>query len=166
MQHDLTFRPASSNDDDFLIKVYASTRAEELAGLPWDANQKDSFIRMQFLAQQQDYRRRFPEGDHQLLLVNGEPAGRAYLARSEKEIRILDIALLPEYRNRGIGTGIIKGLLDEARRIRKPVRVYVERFNPALGLFERLGFLKTADIDSHFLLEWRAALDSIIAEGD
>ena len=149
----LTVRPVSSEDDDFLLKVYASTRSEEVAGLPWDADQKDSFMRMQFAAQQQDYKRRFPDGDHQLLLIDGEPAGRVYLARSEKELRILDIALVPENRNKGIGTRIIKDLLDEATRTQKPVRVYVEQLNPAMRLFERLGFSKTEDIGSHFLLE-------------
>ena len=167
MQHVLTQRPVSSNDDDFLIKVYASTRADEMAGLPWDADQKDSFIRMQFTAQQQDYKRRFPDGDHQLLLVDAEPAGRVYLARSEKEIRILDIALLPGYRNKGIGTRLIKGLLDEATRTQRPVRVYVEQYNPAMRLFERLGFSKAEDIGSHFLLEWQAAkVDRFTAESD
>ena len=158
MQNNLTRRPVSSDDEDFLIEVYASTRAEEVAGLPWDANQRDGFMRMQFAAQQQDYQRRFPDGDHRLMLVDGRPAGRVYLARSENEIRILDIALAPEHRNKGIGTRIIKDLLTEASQSRKPVRVYVEQFNPALALFERLGFSRAEDIGTHFLLEWRARL--------
>jgi ribosomal protein S18 acetylase RimI-like enzyme len=158
MQNDLTLRPVTSDDEDFLIGVYAGTRAEEVAGLPWDANQRDSFMRMQFAAQQQDYQRRFPDSDHRLLLLDGRRAGRVYLARSENEIRILDIALVPEHRNKGIGTRIIKDLLTESSQSRKPVRVYVEQFNPALGLFERLGFSRAEDIGTHFLLEWRARL--------
>ena len=158
MRNDWTLRPVSSDDEAFLIEVYASTRAEEVAGLPWDANQRDSFMRMQFAAQQQDYQRRFPDSDHRLLLLDGRPAGRVYLARSENEIRILDIALLPEHRNKGIGTRIIKDLLTEASQSRKSVRVYVEQFNPALALFERLGFSRAEDIGTHFLLEWRARL--------
>ena len=158
MQNDLTLRPVTSDDEDFLIGVYAGTRAEEVAGLPWDANQRDSFMRMQFAAQQQDYQRRFPDSDHRLLLLDGRRAGRVYLARSENEIRILDIALVPEHRNKGIGTRIIKDLLTESSQSRKPVRVYVEQFNPALALFERLGFSRAEDIGTHFLLEWRARL--------
>jgi GNAT superfamily N-acetyltransferase len=157
MEHILTLRPVSSSDDAFLIKVYASSREEEVAGLPWDQDQRDSFMRMQFAAQQQDYKRRFPDGEHRLLLLDSEPAGRVYLARSDNEIRILDIALLPEHRSKGIGTGVIKGLLDEATRTQRPIRVYVEQFNPAMRLFERLGFSKAEDIGSHILLEWRAA---------
>ncbi|HTF38910.1 MAG TPA: GNAT family N-acetyltransferase [Blastocatellia bacterium] len=158
MQNDLTLRPVTSDDEDFLIGVYAGTRAEEVAGLPWDANQRDSFMRMQFAAQQQDYQRRFPDSDHRLLLLDGRRAGRVYLARGENEIRILDIALVPEHRNKGIGTRIIKDLLTESSQSRKPVRVYVEQFNPALALFERLGFSRAEDIGTHFLLEWRARL--------
>lgn len=152
----LTLRPVRSDDEDFLFEVYASTRAEEVAGLPWDANQRESFLKMQFAAQQQDYERRFPDGDHRLMLVDGCPAGRVYLARSEKEIRILDIALVPEHRNKSIGTRIINDLLDEASQAQKPVRVYVERFSPSIHLFERLGFSRAGEIDTHFLLEWRA----------
>ena len=158
MRNDWTLRPVSSDDEAFLIEVYASTRAEEVAGLPWDANQRDSFMRMQFAAQQQDYQRRFPDSDHRLLLLDGRRAGRVYLARTENEIRILDIALAPEHRNKGIGTRIIKDLLTEASQSRKPVRVYVEQFNPALALFERLGFSRAEDIGTHFLLEWRERL--------
>lgn len=156
MQNDVTFRPVCSEDQEFLTAVYASTRAEELSQLPWDAIQRESFVRMQFTAQQQDYQRRFPDGDHQLMLVDGRPAGRVYLARSDEEIRILDIVLVPEHRNKGFGTGIVRNLLEEASKNKKPVRVYVERLNPALGFFERLGFLRTEDIGSHFQLEWRA----------
>ena len=158
MRNDWMLRPVSSDDEAFLIEVYASTRAEEVAELPWDANQRDSFMRMQFAAQQQDYQRRFPGSDHRLLLLDGRRAGRVYLARTENEIRILDIALVPEHRNKGIGTRIIKDLIAEASQSRKPVRVYVEQFNPALALFERLGFSRAEDIGTHFLLEWRARL--------
>lgn len=160
MQYNVTMRSVSSNDEEFLIGLYASTRADELAQVPWDESQRDSFVRMQFAAQQQDYRRRFPEGEHHLLLLDGLPAGHVYLARSEPEIRILDLALLTEHRNKGIGTMIIMDLLDEANRTHKPVRVYVETLNPALGLFERLGFKRTEDIGSHLLMEWRGVPDS------
>ena len=159
MHMNLTLRAVSSEDEAFLLEVYASTRADELARLPWDEDQRQGFVRMQFLAQQQDYQRRFPGGEHRLMLLDGRPAGRVYLARSDEEIRILDVALAPEYRNKGIGTTVIKDLLDEAERMHKPVRVYVERFNPALDLFERLGFSRVEDIGSHILMEWRCNLD-------
>jgi GNAT superfamily N-acetyltransferase len=151
----LTLRQVSPSDEDFLFEVYASTRAEELAQLPWDDDQRESFLRMQFNAQQQDYQRRFPDADHRLILLDDQPIGRHYVARSESEIRILEIAILPAHRLKGIGTRLVTGLLDEAVQTRQIVRIYVERFNPALSLFERLGFAPVDDIGSHFLLEWR-----------
>jgi len=155
MKERLTRRLVQSSDEAFLFELYASTRERELERLPWDDDQRKSFLMMQFVAQSQDYRRRFPDGIHELMLWDGQPAGRLYLARSEKEIRILDIALMPEYQNWGIGGAIIRELLNEASETRRPVRIYVEQNNPALHLFERLGFLIVQDIGSHLLLEWQ-----------
>jgi GNAT superfamily N-acetyltransferase len=149
----VTLRPVSDRDEDFLFEVYASTRAEELAPLPLNASQRESFLKMQFAAQQQDYKRRFPDGDHRVILLEDRPIGRLYVARGDQEIRILDVALLPEHRNRGIGTRIITDLLDEAEQARQPLRVHVERFNPSNRLFERLGFSVVEDIGTHFLME-------------
>ena len=151
----VTLRPVSPRDEDFLFKVYAGTRQDELAQLPWDDNQRASFLRMQFDAQQQDYKRRFPDAESRLILLNDRPIGGHYVARNESEIRILEIAILPADRKKGVGTRLIRNLLDEAARTHRLVRVYVERFNPSLDLFERLGFARVDDIGSHFLLEWR-----------
>jgi len=151
----ITLRPVNPGDEDFLLEVYASTREDELAQLPWDDNQRAHFLRMQFAAQQQDYQRRFPDAEHRLILLNERPIGGHYVARNESEIRILEIAILPADRKKGVGTRLIRNLLDEAAKTRRLVRVYVERFNPSLDLFERLGFARVDDIGSHFLLEWR-----------
>jgi len=149
----VTFRPVHSGDEDFLFAVYASTRAEELAPLTLDENQRESFLTMQFTAQQQDYKRRFPDGDHRVLLLEDLPIGYLHLATSDQEIRILDLALAPEHRNKGLGTRLITDLLKQAAEAQKCVRVYVERFNPAIRLFERLGFSPVGDIGTHHLLE-------------
>ena len=151
----VTLRPVNTGDEDFLLEVYASTREDELARLPWDDNQRARFLRMQFDAQQQDYKRRFPDAEHHLILLNDQPIGRHYVAMKESEIRILEIAILPADRKKGVGTHLITNLLHEAAKTRRLVRVYVERLNPSLDLFERLGFARVDDIGSHFLLEWR-----------
>ena len=153
--HPLTLRPVRLDDETFLLEVYASTRLEELAQLPLDENQRETFLKIQFAAQQQDYRRRFPNAEHSVIVLSDRQVGRVYVDRSDKELRILDIALAAEHRNKGTGTRILRGLMDEARVLGKPVRVYVEQFNPALGLFERLGFSRSDDIGTHFLMEWR-----------
>lgn len=151
----VTFRPVSPGDENFLFQLYSSTRAEELAGLPFDETQRETFLAMQYAAQRRDYERRFPEGEHQVILMGDQPIGRVYLVRREEEIRILDIALVPELRNRGIGSSIISTLLKEAVQHDKPVRIYVEQWSASLKLFERLGFRRTEDVGTHFLMEWR-----------
>lgn len=152
----VTLRPVEAADEPFLRRVYASTRAEELAAVPWDAAQKEAFLSMQFAAQQQHYRARFPRATHDLVLADGRPVGRLYVSANDDEIRILDVALLPESRGRRIGTPLIEGLTARAARERKPVRVYVEAHNPSLRLFERLGFRKVEEDGINFLMEWRA----------
>ncbi|HKA20828.1 MAG TPA: GNAT family N-acetyltransferase [Blastocatellia bacterium] len=149
-------RPVRTDDEGFLFRVYSSTREDEISELPWDDHQRNSFMQMQFAAQRADYSRRFPDGEHMIIVLGDQRAGRLYLARSNDEIRILDIALLPEYRNKGIGKSIIEGLTREASETNRPVRIYVELNNRALNLFEYNGFMVVQDIGTHLLLEWRA----------
>jgi len=151
----VTLRPVRPDDEAFLLEVYASARADELAGAEWDDAQREMFLRLQFAAQQEHYQSHYPEADHQLILRDGRMIGRIYVARLTHEIRILDIALLPEHRNSGIGTSMINAFQSEASKAGKPVRIYVESFNPSLRLFERLGFSSVQDIGTHLLMEWR-----------
>ncbi len=151
-----TVRPVNSEDKPFLLKVYGSTRAQELALTNWDEAQRDAFLRMQFSAQQSHYGEHYPGGEHYVILVNEDAVGRLYIADVEKEVRILDITILPHHRSAGIGTPIIRELMAEAAAIGKPLRIYVESFNPSLGLFERLGFVKSDESGYSYLMEWRA----------
>jgi ribosomal protein S18 acetylase RimI-like enzyme len=151
----VALRSVCADDDDFLFEVYASTRLEELAATPWDESQREAFLRLQFAAQQQHYQSHYPEAEHKLILLDRHNIGRVYVARRTDEIRILDIALLPAHRNSGIGTSMIEALQSEASKEGKPVRIYVESFNPSLRLFERLGFSSVQDIGTHLLMEWR-----------
>lgn len=152
----ITLRPVGPDDYDFLVEVYGSTRAEEMALVPWTNEQRDSFIRSQLNAQQDHYLKTYPGASHDIISANGRPAGRLYVARLDQEIRIIDITLLPDERNVGIGSYLIKQLLDEAERTERPVRIYVEEFNPSLRLFERLGFSPSEQHGIHLLLEWTA----------
>ena len=152
----VTLRSVRADDDAFLLQVYASTRLDELASAAWDEAQREAFLILQFAAQQQHYQTHFPEADHQVILLGDRPIGRLYVARSTDEVRILDIALLPEQRSFGVGSSIIKEILAEAAKAEKPVRIYVESFNPSLRLFERLGFSPVQDIGTHLLMEWRS----------
>lgn len=152
----ITLRPALPEDESFLLEVYASTRAQEMALVPWDDEQRKSFLTMQFTAQHSHYRKQFPEASYSVILRDGLPVGRFYVFRQDDFMRILDITVLPEYRNGGIGISLVQELLDEAAHARKRVLIYVETYNPSLRLFERLGFKSIAEEGANFLLEWRA----------
>jgi len=151
----ISLRPVCADDESFLLEVYASTRAEELAATGWNQAEQDAFVKMQFAAQQAYYKSQFPQGEHRIILVNDQPVGRLYIAEEQDEIRILDITVLPSLRSAGIGTPLISGQLGRAQEAGKPVRIYVESFNRSLGLFERLGFTKIEEDGVNVLLEWR-----------
>ena len=150
----VALRPATSDDDAFMVRVYAGTRAAELAAVPWTDKEKAAFVQMQFAAQAQHYREHYPDTSFDLILLDEEPVGRLYVARWTSEIRIVDIALLPEHCNIGIGTTLLRELQAEAAAAGKPLRIHVERFNPALRLYERLGFTLLEDKGVYLFLEW------------
>jgi ribosomal protein S18 acetylase RimI-like enzyme len=146
-------RPARADDRDFLLRVYASTREEELRLVDWNDDQKAAFVQQQFEAQDSYYREHYDPATFDVIEVDGEPVGRLYVARWEDEIRIIDIALLPEHRGRGIGTSALRALLDEAAASGKRLSIHVEKHNPAQRLYERLGFAEVADRGVYVLME-------------
>jgi ribosomal protein S18 acetylase RimI-like enzyme len=152
-----SLRPVREEDEAFLVEAYSSSRADEMAQVPWDAALKEAFLRSQFSAQQNHYRAYFPQAAHDILLVEGQPVGRLYVDRRAAEIRILDITLLMEARGRGIGTQVIQDLMKEAEPANKTCSIYVDGFSRSLGLFQRLGFVKTEENGASWLMVWRAA---------
>ena len=150
----ITLRPVGPDDHEFLIEVYGSTRAEELALVPWTKEQQQAFVRSQFAAQQDHYTQKYPAASHDIILSNNRPVGRLYVAQLDQEIRIVDITVLPADRNAGIGSYLISQLLDESNRTGKVTRIYVEEFNPSLRLFERLGFSPSEQHGMHLLMQW------------
>jgi ribosomal protein S18 acetylase RimI-like enzyme len=150
----VSLRPIGQEDQPFLLALYSSTRQQELAVLPWDEAQKAAFLQMQFDAQHAQYQEHYAGASFDIILVNGQPAGRLYVARWTGEIRIVDIALVPECCDRGIGTGLVRQLQSEAAAAGKPLRIHVERFNPALRLYQRLGFREIADRGVYLFMEW------------
>jgi ribosomal protein S18 acetylase RimI-like enzyme len=154
----VAFRPIAPEDLDFLLGVYRSTREDELAMVvDWTAEQKDAFIRQQFSAQHAWYQEHYTGAEFLVILVDGNPAGRLYVHRREAEIRLVDISFLPEYRNSGLGTSLLRGLLAEGEAAGKPVTIHVEVYNPAMRLYERLGFRPIEERGPYRLLEWRPA---------
>ena len=149
-------RPVSAEDEEFLVSVYASTRAEELAQVPWSDEQKAEFVRWQFNLQRQDYQKNFPQTQYHVILVDDQPAGRIWISRDDDQIRLLDIALLDEFQNRGVGTVLLRRLIDEATRAKKSLQHMVFMLNTnARRFYERLGFVVTEELGAYLQMEWR-----------
>ena len=154
---DVQLRRAEIGDEPFLTRVYASARAQELALVSWDDQQKQAFVEMQFAAQLFHYRTHYPAAEQLVICAGDKLVGRLYLDRRPTECRILDIAVLPESRKAGIGTLVIRNTLNDALAARLPVTIYVESFNPSLPFFERLGFRKIEQDEFNVLMRWDPA---------
>lgn len=152
--HQLALRPISDSDLPFLNLLYHSTRTHEMELIDWTKQQKIDFLNMQFNAQHRHYLENFVRAEFDIIELDGEPVGRLYLDRREDEIRIIDIALLPAYRGKGIGSRYLADIMIEAKRKKIPVRIHVENFNPALRLYQRLGFQQKDTNGIYHLMEW------------
>ena len=151
----ITLRPVTAADDGFILALYAGTRAQEMAQVPWSAEQKEAFVRMQHAAQKAHYAAESPLASHDIIYVGQTPVGRIYLDCREDALHILDITVLAQHRGQGTGSALLRRLLEEAAKSEKPVTIYVESFNPSLRLFERLGFRKEQEKGFHLLMKWQ-----------
>ena len=150
----ISLRPIGPADEAFLYDLYASTRQREMALVDWTDSIKHAFLQQQFSAQHTHYHAHFTDASFQLVLVDSKPAGRLYVARWPHEIRVVDIALLPEYRGAGIGTSLLRSLQNESKAANMPLTLHVERSNPAVRLYTRLGFSQKEDLGVYLFLEW------------
>lgn len=148
-------RPATSADEPFLLRLFASTRAQELALLTHlDENQKTAFITMQFNAQSQQYVTSYPHAEHSIILWHEAPIGRLLIDRGDREFTLVDIALLPAHRGAGIGSHLLRDLLLTAAAANKPVKLNVWHSNPAKRLYERMGFSPANDAGVYCEMRW------------
>ena len=152
----IRLRAATPADEAFLLELYESSRGDDLRGLGWDEKRISEFLEMQYEAQQRFFDSEYKSANDQIILRVDTLLGRLMVDRREHEIRCIDVALLPEYRNAGIGTLLLRQLQEEANRGRKPLRVQIIRFNRAVNLLERLGFARTSETGTHFQMEWMA----------
>ncbi|HEX2271788.1 MAG TPA: GNAT family N-acetyltransferase [Pyrinomonadaceae bacterium] len=151
----VSLRPVTPADREFLVAVYYGTRARELAQVDWDEAQKDAFVRWQFERQQEEYEQRYPNARYSIILVDGVPAGRIWVGADDKQIRLLDIAVMEQFQNRGVGTILLRQLMDEAVREGKPLRHMVFVLNDnAHRFYERLGFTTIEDLGGYKHMEW------------
>jgi ribosomal protein S18 acetylase RimI-like enzyme len=152
----LSLRPEQPEDQAFLFELYSTTRQEELDAWGWPPELRGPFLKMQFQASQ-GYHTAFPTADFQIVLLNGRSAGRLVVNHAPEDVRIVDIALLPEHRNAGIGSTLVQRTCDEAAARRKPVRLCVLKSNRAQRLYARLGFVTTSQTELHLEMQWCAS---------
>lgn len=155
---EIRLRAIEPEDERFLYEVYSSVRSPELAVLGWNEAQQELFLKMQLKARNQSYLMYYPGLDDQVVLFKNQRAGRLIVSRTDEALKLVDITLLPEYRNAGIGTSLIQDLFSEADATQRVVQLQVERTNPqAFSLYERLGFTVTGENQTHFEMErhWR-----------
>lgn len=157
---DINLRPTTPEDQALLMAIYGSTRAEELKQVPeWTEEHRQAFVAHQFQAQDAYYKEVYPDSAYSVIQLGAKPVGRLYVERYliEGTIRIIDIALLPEFQNQGIGEYLLRNLQEEARLAGKSLTIHVEKFNRALNFYKRLGFEIVKETHGVYLLmEWKS----------
>jgi len=153
----LRYRAATTEDVSFLRALYGTTREEELRQMAWDDEAKARFLDHQFLAQSKHYESFYPDAEFLVIELEGERIGRLYVDRGPQTIEVIDIALMPEHRRCGIGTMLLAEILAEGQSSGKSVTIYVEHFNPARHLYDRLGFRHVDTNGVYHLMEWSAS---------
>jgi len=150
----ITLRPATSADYHFMRLLYGSTREEEMKHFPFDELGKNEFLDQQFAAQYQHYQLHYPTCERNIIEKDGKPIGRLWIDEWRDQIRLVDISLMPEARGSGVGSILLDEVLARGAEAGKPVTIHVESFNPALRLYERLGFVKVDTNGAYFLMKW------------
>lgn len=158
LQNKLKLRGISDNDIPFLKNLYYSTRKSEMDLVDWTEQQKSDFLKMQFSAQHKHYTQYYPDASFEIIELEDVPIGRLYVDRRIGEIRIIDIALLPSHCGQGVGSQFLVKIMNEAETKNIPVRIHVENFNPALRLYERLGYNHIDTNGVYHLMEWSSKL--------
>ena len=149
-------RPATPDDEPFLFDLFCAVRAHEFALMPLAEPLKQQLIRMQYTAQKEGYSAEYPDSSFEIVLNGEAKIGRIWIARREDCFYLVDIAILPETQNSGIGTNLVRELQHEAELTHKPVRLSVFRFNPgSIRFHERLGFTVTHEDAIQFYYEWK-----------
>jgi GNAT superfamily N-acetyltransferase len=165
LPHGYALRVRQEDDLPFLRELYARTREEELRPVPWTAEQKRAFLYDQFAKQHAHYLQHYPQAQWWIVTCDGLPVGRLYVALTARDCRIMDVALLDAHRNRGIGTALMRAVLEDAQAAGVPASLHVEPFNPALRLYMRLGFVHVETRGVYLYMERPCSVEDDLVAG-
>ena len=157
----ITLRPATDADYDFMRLLYHSTRAEEMQHFPFDDAEKKTFLDQQFAAQYEHYGIHYPTCERNIIEQDGRPVGRLWIDEWRDQIRLVDVALMPESRAGGVGSALLHDVLARGAKAGKPVTIHVEAYNPALRLYKRLGFEHVDTNGVYYLMRWTPPGDQV-----
>jgi ribosomal protein S18 acetylase RimI-like enzyme len=146
-------RPIGPDDREFLFQLYASTRQEEFAGVGLDRAQLEALLRMQWSAQQRWYETAYAPAENFIVMDGEVPVGRIIVQHGATAAILVDISLMPEHRRRGIGSLLIRDLIEQCSRKKVSLRLQVLRTNPAVQLYLRLGFTRTGEDGMYLQME-------------
>ena len=153
----ISLRTCRPGDQDFLFTLYASTRRHEIAPLGWPEAQQEAFLRMQFTAQQRSYELAYAQSEHHIVELDGQPIGRLMVLREKDAVLLVDISLLAEHRGHGVGGELLRELIQQCVRAGSTLKLQVLKTNPALRLYQRLGFTRTGEDQMYIQMERRPA---------
>ena len=153
----IALRPLAESEQDFWRAVFFDVSRDYFAILNLPENDLHQLLEAQYRAQTKHYAEYYPQAANSVILFENERAGRVILSTEEDDLHLIDIAVVKNFRNRGIGTQVLRWLFEESRRTKLPIRFYVEKNNRAFRLYERMGFLKIADLESHHQMQWLCA---------
>lgn len=156
MNAEITLRPATESDDELLFAIYASTRQHEIESFGWADGQKEAFLRMQFAQRRGAYKLQFPAAEYCVILADSEPVGSVIVERREDAISLTDVAILPEFAGRGVGSSVLGSLKDEAITRGQPIVLHVDKTNrPALQFYLLRGFTVTGESQINYSMQWQ-----------
>ncbi len=140
-------------DVGLLYNIFVSTREDILNLDAWTDKEKDGFLQNQFLLQHRAYTGGYRCPEFMIIQVKGIDAGRLYMEHREKDIRIIDIAMLPLFRSHGAGSALMQDIFLLSGSGARSVSIHVEKSNPAMRWYRRMGFVKIEDADVYDLME-------------
>lgn len=156
---DIRLKKRSECDSAFLFHLFSQIKKAELHFDLYPEDISSQIFQMQFNAWEQMVHTNYPGCGDFLITCDSEKAGRLQVDRDSEEFRIINISLLPSFRNRGVGTKIIRDILAEARQKGKPVYLEVDKNNPAVKLYLRLGFKVCQENELKFSMKYQQNQD-------